>query len=211
MNVQRTLQFVSFFILILPFFAPSTSTAADSAASICRNAFPAARAERPTILKPINILSLYKGEGDQPMPMAHYIRSATERAQYEWFIVDGKFVKKVGKGWMPITTSAGRAIFVATTKGRIFGLDHKDLELLENRTGLGVFHSTLLAGRPVGFAGTVKIVNGKLEQLSTQSGHYHPSNEALVEFLAYLTSLGADLAGTSITPRFYERSAWPES
>ncbi|MBL7542873.1 MAG: hypothetical protein JNL11_03610 [Bdellovibrionaceae bacterium] len=58
---------------------------------------------------------------------------------------------------------------------------------------IGHHHSAPVSGEPVYFAGEVKIRNGKLIGLNTNSGHYMPSNENLYNYLKYLQSLGVDL------------------
>ena len=47
-------------------------------------------------------------------------------------------------------------------------------------------HSSFVAGAAVRCAGMIRVINGKVEMISNNSGHYRPSEELLIEFAKWL-------------------------
>lgn len=59
-------------------------------------------------------------------------------------------------------------------------------------------HSSFLSGRPIGGAGELEVVNGKLTYVSRASGHYDTQPEHLAAFLDELRLRGVDVSGARI-------------
>jgi hypothetical protein len=97
-----------------------------------------------------------------------------ERFEREVIIKDGTFIrKKTGKNIPMKLDKNGQTnfyVFVMDGKGRLFFQDPDKDEYV------GKFHhSSFLAAKPVAMAGTIFInPDGKIEALTTQSGHYRP-------------------------------------
>lgn len=71
--------------------------------------------------------------------------------------------------------------FVMDQDGQLFGI------LRESEVATYYRHSSFLSGLPVASAGELKFVNGRLVEVSGQSGHYQPSqeiNQQLFEILS---------------------------
>ncbi len=64
--------------------------------------------------------------------------------------------------------TGGRAIFVMDPDGRIYA---------SNNAEAGEFHhSTLANGGPVAAAGELRVIDGRVEYVTSASGHYRPSS-----------------------------------
>lgn len=86
----------------------------------------------------------------------------------------------------------GRAIFVMDGHGNLYVSPYQEP---------GRFHhSSILAGGPVAGAGEVKVIDGRLELISDQSGHYLPGRSYTQRVLELLQQQGADVGG--ISPEF---------
>jgi hypothetical protein len=79
----------------------------------------------------------------------------------------------------------GRAIFVMDQHGNIYA--HEQVR--------GQFHhSSFLGGQPVAAAGELRVVDGRLELVSDQSGHYRPTRAHTEQLLDNLRQQGVDLS-----------------
>jgi hypothetical protein len=79
----------------------------------------------------------------------------------------------------------GRAIFVVDENGNIYASTFQQA---------GFFHhSSILAGRPVAGAGELQVVDGRLELISDNSGHYTPTRQYTQQTVNYLRSLGISI------------------
>jgi hypothetical protein len=68
-------------------------------------------------------------------------------------------------------TSGDKAIFVMDEHGNIYASKYQ---------AVGDFHhSTLANGGPVASAGEIKVTNGKVDFLTSQSGHYRPTADVM--------------------------------
>ena len=76
------------------------------------------------------------------------------------------------------------AAFVWTHKEELLVGEHK---AAENVQYTDFFHHTSLdAGNPVLCAGMIRVINGKVELISNDSGHYQPGEESLKRFVRWL-------------------------
>ena len=62
----------------------------------------------------------------------------------------------------------------------------------------GVHHSTAVAGGPVAGAGTLKVQNGMITELTDESGHYKPEAEFLIQTVEYLQGQGMSASQISL-------------
>jgi hypothetical protein len=113
----------------------------------------------------------YGANAPAPLRPVHYL-SESEREESRVYTQDGKLVDSNG---VPLYT--GDYIFVVDQKGRLIASPPVE--------GL-IHHSSLGAGKPVLAAGTIKVVDGQITQLSNQSGHYRPSTESFEHFVVAL-------------------------
>jgi hypothetical protein len=92
----------------------------------------------------------------------------------------------------PMTSKAsgpGFAIFVMDADGNIYAGQHR----------VGLFHhSSFLAGRDVAAAGELKVAAGKLEVMSSKSGHYTPDADQTWQAVKQMAALGVSFASTEV-------------
>jgi hypothetical protein len=93
-------------------------------------------------------------------------------------------------GGRSLHSSGGRAIFVMDEQGNIYASN-------DHRRGR-FHHSSFLAGGPVAGAGELRVVDGKLELISDQSGHYLPPRELTQQVVDRLRSLGVEVSDDQI-------------
>ena len=62
----------------------------------------------------------------------------------------------------------------------------------------GVHHSTAVAGGPVAGAGTLKVQNGQITELTDESGHYKPEAEYLIQTVEHLQGQGMSASQISL-------------
>lgn len=62
-----------------------------------------------------------------------------------------------------------------------------------NHDATGIAHSSLTGGKPVFCAGEIKIDDGKLQALTTYSGHYRPTLYNMYKLLSYFENRGVDV------------------
>lgn len=55
------------------------------------------------------------------------------------------------------------------------------------------YHSSYLAGMPVQFAGSIKIIDGVVLGVRNNSGHYKPGDNFFINILSHLKTVGVDL------------------
>ena len=83
----------------------------------------------------------------------------------------------------------GFAIFVMDGAGNIYAGQHR----------VGLFHhSSFLAGRDVAAAGELKVSAGKLEVMTSKSGHYTPDAEQTWQAVKEMAALGVSFAGAEV-------------
>jgi hypothetical protein len=180
---------------------------ADAATSAAADAGDAA-AGAPKDLPPLDItkerLPKYKGEnvpgipdgklpgrGTQPVT---YLNE-TQRAAYQLTIKDGKLYDSSGNLFdtsnaTSLHATDPRAIYVIDEDGNIYASTSQQY---------GVFHhSSFLSGEDVAGAGELKVVNGQLEMITDQSGHYHPTQAMTDQVVAYLRARGVSINDNQI-------------
>ncbi|WP_063127718.1 hypothetical protein [Nocardia fusca] len=90
----------------------------------------------------------------------------------------GKLLSTDGNGW----SKGSYGLFVMDEQGRVF---------VTTKAKPGHFHhSTLVAGEPVAAAGTIRVSNGVVEQITDASGHYRPDRAHTLQMIHRLRSLG---------------------
>lgn len=78
------------------------------------------------------------------------------------------YTNEAGPGW---------ATIVQSTEGQIFIFEHRRSEL---------HHTTISAGKPVRYAGEIKLVEGQVVGLTSKTGHYKTGLDLIDKFSAYL-------------------------
>jgi hypothetical protein len=67
------------------------------------------------------------------------------------------------------------------------------------KTGIyALVHSSWLGGAPVQFSGSMLVEKGVIKGIRTNSGHYRPTDEHLVNVLEFLQTMGVDLTQVSV-------------
>lgn len=132
-------------------------------------------------------------EGLSPvLPPGHRVKYLDEdgREERRLFVHDGRLYGVDGR---PFDTSTGMSIHGGNDPRAIFVMDEYGNIYASNYHALGEFHhSSLLAGEPVSGAGEMRVVNGRLEFISDQSGHYKPPPEYLEQVIERLREDGID-------------------
>jgi hypothetical protein len=78
------------------------------------------------------------------------------------------YTNEAGPGW---------ATIVQSTEGRIYIFEHRRSEL---------HHTTISGGKPVRYAGKIKLVEGRVVGLTSKTGHYKTGFDLINKFSAYL-------------------------
>ncbi len=86
----------------------------------------------------------------------------------------------------PVSTKV--YIFVMDGNGRIFSAAKSDVE----------HHSSFLAGNPAAAAGLMRVINGNIDYVNAESGHYQPMKEDIDQFIAELKARGIDTSKIDI-------------
>ncbi len=118
----------------------------------------------------------------QGLTRLHFQRGLiyTDAACTTPFDTIGKVTANAGKGW---------AIYVVSAQGNIHAASHS----------VGKYHhSSLLAGATVAGAGEMRVLAGKLVEISNKSGHYFPNASHLIQVLYLLRKRGVDLHSTKV-------------
>ncbi len=174
----------------------ATAVAERSAARAIRKARPPAKTEEPAHLDDQHMLGLIYAREETgeslrfPEQRVTYL-SEIEREQYRLTVHDGRLYDGTGR---PFTSSAdgsahsndARSIFVMDRHGNLYA---------SNGHAPGEFHhSSFLAGDSVSGAGEIKVVDGRLELVSDQSGHYQPSEQMTANVFQELSRDGVDVS-----------------
>jgi len=84
--------------------------------------------------------------------------------------------------------AAGYSGYVIDLSGNFYTGPHKP-----DCKGQGQYHSSYLGGMEVLCAGEIKIVNGRVEAINAESGHYKPTIDNLVTAVEFLDLNGIDI------------------
>jgi hypothetical protein len=106
-------------------------------------------------------------------------------------VVGGKLVKSTGAFW---DTGGWDTAYAMDEYGNIFIGD----DTIATRTDR-LNHSTMLAGKAVLCAGTMKITAGQLLTFNNNSGHYKPTGVNVYEALLAMQDEHVDLTRTVVT------------
>jgi len=81
-----------------------------------------------------------------------------------------------------VDNKKGKAIFVISENGGIYAGNHVPLQTVY-LAGTGevyhpssFYHSSFMSGKPIAYAGTIKVVKGELHYFDDESGHYKPNH-----------------------------------
>ncbi|WP_410661617.1 toxin glutamine deamidase domain-containing protein [Amycolatopsis sp. lyj-112] len=150
----------------------------------------------------------FRGEDDPNDPDRAFAPQVVEyfsperREEHRVFVRDGKLywakdgslVDTSGGDPMARTGPFDQAIFAMDPQGNLY---------VSMTWVMGqLHHSSFLAGQPVAVAGHIKVVNGRLIQLTRQSGHYQPEKEQLQTGLGILAEQGVDVSQVDTGPQF---------
>lgn len=120
--------------------------------------------------------------------------SAKDRSQYRVNIYKGLFYKDgflFDTGNMISHLKKGYASFTLNADG--------ELSLFNHHYGEDkIKHTSMNDGRPLPMAGEIKIENGVLKSLSTQSGHHYPTLFNIRRFLYHLARQGVDITQADV-------------
>jgi hypothetical protein len=120
---------------------------------------------------------------------------AHEREAYRIFVRDGLLYRTDGtlfdtSNAGSLWSSGGRAIFVMDPHGNLYAA---------NQHARGEFHhSSFLAGGPISGAGELRVIDGRLELVSDQSGHYRPPRQLTRQVVDLLRQSGVSIADNQV-------------
>lgn len=110
-----------------------------------------------------------------------------ERQAFEVTVKDGKLH---GADGQPFDTRNATASGEATGRA-IYVMDHEGKLYMSNKAGIADFqHTSFLAGQPVAAAGTIRVEDGQVKEITRSSGHYRPAEEFLDQAVAELHARG---------------------
>lgn len=114
-----------------------------------------------------------------------------ERKDFIIYFDDG--LLKDGKNVLIDTTSCymGLGACVLSLDGKLYCYENSFAQTKERMTS---YHSGILSGAPVAFAGEIGVKQGVIEKITIRSGHYQPSERHLIRFLKKLKYHGVDLS-----------------
>jgi hypothetical protein len=119
-----------------------------------------------------------------------------ERVQHQINIIDGYLYKN---------SDGQRANFNAEDKEYLFSITmNKELIVVEGSEH--VRHTTLSCGEPTLGSGTLKIENGVLTYIDTESGHYQPSPHSLKQVFRILQTKGLLIDPSNVNVKYYTTS-----
>lgn len=127
----------------------------------------------------------------------------TELANYDKSEVLQIEDEKVRENYRVTITEEGKFIWAkseepVTAKSGIFVMMNGNIYLHDEEQNLKIKHTTLSGGQGVFMAGTMKINNGVLEEVSSASGHYKPSVHQLQRYVQKLGALGVPLDNLAV-------------
>lgn len=174
----------------------AAAVAERSAARAIRMARPPVKTGEPEHLGEQHMLGLMYAREELGQSLAFpgekvvYLNEAA-RERHRLTVHDGRLYDGTGR---PFTSTPegsahsadARSIFVMDRHGNLYAAnEHKRAEF---------HHSTFLAGDSVSGAGEIKVVDGRLELVSNQSGHYKPSEQMTANVFEQLSRDGVDVS-----------------
>ncbi len=139
-----------------------------------------------------NMLDEYKqgGINDDAKNGIQYIGDDKKRATFEFFVnKDGKIFDFNGN---PVSTLPDvKAIYVMTEDGTIY--------ICVDPAKFNYCHASLVDGKPVAAAGEIVINDGKITNVTIESGHYQPDDISLDNIKKELESRGVNVGEIKFT------------
>jgi hypothetical protein len=138
--------------------------------------------------KTVPMLQAYQHE-EKGMVFGQKVRylDETERQAYEVNVKDGLLH---GADGQPFDTRDA-TVSGEKTGSAIFVMDHDGKLYLSNQAGIADFqHTSFLAGQPVAAAGTIRVEDGVIKEITRSSGHYRPAPDFLDQAVAELHARG---------------------
>jgi hypothetical protein len=114
--------------------------------------------------------------------------------QMQWWLSKTKLVAAESSRGAPggqKTMKAGHAGYVLSMGGDFFTQKHGTTT---NAKGTNIYHSTYLSGAAVRCAGTWKIENGVVLEITDASGHYRPTQDHMISALETLKTYGVNMS-----------------
>lgn len=133
-----------------------------------------------------------------PFPGQSVERWSPEKLEQHRVVVDENGLLRNTDGSLFDTTGAkshwtpdgGRAIFIMDRHGNIYAS-------LEQERGR-LHHSTLASGNPVTGAGELSVINGRLVEVTGNSGHYMPGRTNTQNVVDELARQGIDIRSITV-------------
>lgn len=114
--------------------------------------------------------------------------------QRQWWLASANLVYAESSRSVPQGQKSmqdGHSGYVMSIGGDFFMQKHSTSA---NAQASNIYHSSYLAGNPVRCAGTWKVVNGVVEEISDASGHYRPTQDHMIGAVETLKAYGVNLA-----------------
>ncbi|MFQ6395642.1 hypothetical protein ACLMAJ_19530 [Nocardia sp. KC 131] len=142
---------------------------------------------RTVSMQPKYVGEHLSGNAVFPGRKVKYVTDVEQRKKFQLQIIDGKLCDAKGNLF---DTGGREAIFVMDKWGRIFA---------SKMSMSGKFHhSSLMAGGPVAGAGAMRVIQGKLQRLTDESGHYRPPRYFTRQVIEYLRDQGIEMDRVSV-------------
>jgi hypothetical protein len=141
---------------------------------------------------------------------------------------EGGLKKDMSSGGVPYMDAGGRAQYQVTVNNGLLFQNGNPLDTMHvsNKTYIFVMdengqifsaaknvvhhHSAFMSGRPVAAAGTIMVMQGQLQSIDNQSGHYQPTKDYMDQFIKELKKRGVDLSNVEKdlgnTKKFYKKA-----
>jgi hypothetical protein len=126
--------------------------------------------------------------------------------QFEWRVQNPRLLPANSEKWSNLTPDAGKkkdgvmilengwSYFVMSMSRDIYIGPHMSISKGSAQEGqVGVVHSSWLAGLPVQCSGSLLIEEGYVKGIRNNSGHYHPTDNHMVNVLELLQTVGVDI------------------
>jgi len=142
-----------------------------------------------------NLLEITASGKEKDLEEKTIFLNADKRDELRVILAQGKIWKRLANNDFQLydstnnisKTGKGYAAFVLNKNGELSLFDHYDSQK-------PFFHSSPNAQAYIFCAGEIKIKNGQITELTTQSGHYKPDKENIVRFLKYLQDRHIDVS-----------------
>lgn len=119
-------------------------------------------------------------------------------ADTSWIRQQDSEQKTLAYGFSRFAMSMSRDIYLAPH------VSYRAAPLLREKRGIAApaVHSSYLAGMPVLCAGSIEISDGVVKGVKTDSGHYQPTYDSLMNMIRHLSVVGVNLGAVDILDYF---------